>query len=199
MWYETQWTPVYCDGISATHVNGHAGLHSASAICVVTYSWHVTLREAVIRRVCQVKPPRNGVVSSRGKTKQSSVHGIWLSFVSAQGCHAMLVRHLLDTCFSWNFSLQAASPICIGSLFEVITSKGLPPSPGWCVCLHSSHTVTFCLGFLSGNVSRFALSCHQSSLTFDLFPRPGQSHQQNCAVRDFFSHHPCSLSSLATS
>lgn len=42
--------------------------------------------KAGIRRVCQVNPPRNDIVCSRG-AEQGAVHGIWFTFVSAQGCH----------------------------------------------------------------------------------------------------------------
>lgn len=101
-----------------------------------------------------------------------------------------------NSCCKWHlwFALTA--------LFEEITSKGLPVTPGWCVCLFSSHTVTFCLWFLSG--SCFAVSYHQPSLAFDLFPGPRQSLKGHCAVcgsQHFFFHHPaacliCSLSTL---
>lgn len=59
----------------------------------------ITLQKAGIRRVGQVNPPRNGVVSSGG-AKQGAVGRLWLTFVSAlerreRNAGLALVGHLL--------------------------------------------------------------------------------------------------------
>lgn len=168
--YESQRAPVTVLGFlphvwtvsQASESLSTSPCETTGPLILVTYTWCITLWKAGIRVNKLIHP---GIALSLPWEQTRLLFTVLANFSFCPG--TLWEKCWLSTgwtpassrnsCCKWHLWFTLTAP------FEVVTSKGLPITPGWCVCLFSSHTVTFCLWFLSGNISCFAVSYHQPS------------------------------------